>query len=189
MLARSEDRWGVAVAEVSALVERNRVFVEQFTEGDLPVKPRRWMAVLTCMDARVDPSAYFGLELGECFVLRNAGARVSEAVIEDLAIMSALGAHMPTGAAPPLELAIVRHTNCGMARLAAPPVQQDVAARLDWSDEQTASIAVTDVTAMLRGDVEQLRADARTPEGLTVSAHVYDVETGEVSEVVAPTTL
>ena len=81
--------------EISVLQERNRVFASGFDAGDLPMRPRMWTVVLTCVDARVVPSAFLGLELGDAFVIRNAGGRVTTAAVEDLAILSALGAHMP----------------------------------------------------------------------------------------------
>lgn len=175
--------------EISTLQERNRAFATAFSAGDLPMRPRMWTVVLTCLDARVVPSEFLGLELGDAFVIRNAGGRVTSALVEDLAILSSLGAHMPGGAQPPLELILIRHTNCGMARLAGPPVQQDVAARLGLSEEKVAALAVTDEAATVRADVEQLRSLDRLPDGLVVSGHVYDVATGQLEEIVAPTTL
>jgi carbonic anhydrase len=177
------------VPEITALQERNRNFASGFSAGDLPMRPRMWAVVLTCLDARVVPAAFLGLELGDAFVIRNAGGRVTSALAQDLAILSGLGAHMPSGAQPPLELILVRHTNCGMARLAGPPVQQDVAERLGISEEEVAALAVTDEAATVRADIEQLRAMDRLPDGLVVSGHVYDVATGVLEEIVPPSTL
>jgi carbonic anhydrase len=175
--------------EISALQERNRAFAATFDAGDLPMRPRMWTVVLTCFDARVVPASFLGLELGDAFVTRNAGGRVTEAFVEDLSILSALGAHMPDGAQPPLELILIRHTNCGMARLAGPPVQQDVANRLGVSEEEVAALAMTDEAAAVRADIERLRSMERVPDGLVVSGHVYDVTTGLLQEVVPPVKL
>jgi carbonic anhydrase len=177
------------MAEITTLQERNRAFASAFSEGDLPMRPRMWAVVLTCFDARVVPASFLGLELGDAFVIRNAGGRVTPVLVEDLAILSSLGAHMPSGAQPPLELILVRHTNCGMVRLAGPPVQQDVAERLGVPEEEVAALAVTDVAATVRADVERLRAMERLPDGLVVSGHVYNVATGVLEEIVPPTTL
>ncbi len=79
------------MADVQTLVDRNLEFASSFNQGDLVIRPRLSTLVLTCLDARVDPAHLFGLELGDAVVMRNIGGRVTDEVIEHIAIVRALG--------------------------------------------------------------------------------------------------
>lgn len=177
------------MADLETLLDRNRSFSERFDAGDLPIRPRLATIILTCLDSRVDPGHFFGLELGDSFVIRNAGGRISPAVIQDLTILAALGASMPGSSARQPQLVLIRHTDCGMARLAGPPLQQQMAERLGLSDEEVAALAVTDPAKTVRDDIQQLRELPGTPDALIVSGHVYDVHTGTIEQVVPPAPL
>ncbi len=114
----------------SALLDRNRSFAEQFEAGDLTIRPRMSTIILTCVDARVDPAHLFGLGLGDAIVIRNAGGRITRAVMGDLGILSVLAANMPGPSAMQPELVVIHHTDCGLSRLANPAIQEQVAERL-----------------------------------------------------------
>ncbi len=73
--------------ELTPLLDRNRSFAEQFAAGDLTIRPRMSTIILTCLDARVDPAHLFRFGLGDAVVIRNAGGRITPAVIRDLAIL------------------------------------------------------------------------------------------------------
>ena len=77
-------------ADLTTLLDRNRSFAEQFAAGDLKILPRMSTILLTCIDARVDPAHVFGLGLGDAVVIRNAGGRITPAVMRDLGILSVL---------------------------------------------------------------------------------------------------
>ena len=109
------------MTDLTALLDRNQSFAEQFDAGDLPIRPRMSTIILTCLDARVDPAHLFGLGLGDALVIRNAGGRITPAVLRDLAILSVIGEKLPGPSALELELEVVHHTDCGTARLASPP--------------------------------------------------------------------
>jgi len=114
------------MTDLTALLDRNQSFAEQFDAGDLPIRPRMSTIILTCLDARVDPAHLFGLGLGDALVIRNAGGWITPAVLRDLrdlAILGVLAANMPGPSAMQLELVVVHHTDCGMARLANPAIQ------------------------------------------------------------------
>ena len=81
--------------DLSAPLNRNQVFSEQFQADDLPMRPKMATILLTCVDSRVDPAHLLGLELGDAVVIRNAGGRITPAVMKDLAILGILGANMP----------------------------------------------------------------------------------------------
>ncbi len=173
----------------TALVDRNRRFAEQFDAGDLAIRPRMSTIILTCLDARVDPAHLFGLGLGDALVIRNAGGWITPAVLRDLAILGVLAANMPGPSAMQLELVVVHHTDCGMARLANPAIQQQAADRLGLTVDEVAAMAITDPATSVRADIERLRATSGTPDQLVVSGLVYDVADGTVTQVVAPAPL
>jgi carbonic anhydrase len=109
--------------------------------------------------------------------------------MRDLAILGVLAANLPgTGAMQP-ELVVIHHTDCGMARLASPPIQQQVAKRLSLSDDEVAAMAVTDPTKTVQADIERLRQTPGTPDALVVTGLVYDVGNGTIDQVVAPAPL
>lgn len=177
------------MSNVTELLDRNRSFAEQFDAGDLAIRPRMSMIIVTCLDARVDPAYFLGLDLGDAFVVRNAGGRITPAVLQDLAILGALAAGVPGPSAMQLELVVIQHTDCGMARLGDPALQRDVAGRLGLELDAVAAMAITDPVASVRGEIELLRATAGTPDQMVVSGYIYDVTDGSVDQVVAPAPL
>ena len=87
------------------------------------------------------------------------------------------------------ELVVIHHTDCGMARLANPTIQQQVAERLDLTVDEVAAMAITDPTTTVRADIERLRQTPGTPDQLVVSGLVYDVADGTITQVVPPAQL
>ncbi len=172
------------MADLTTLFDRHERFAEQFESGDLTIRPRLPTILLTCVDARVDPAHLFGLELGDAIVLRNAGGRITPGVMRDLGILGVLAASLPGPAGGPPELVVIHHTDCGMARLANPPIQHQVARRLGLSNAEVAAMAVTDPIATVQADIERLRQAPGAPDALIVSGLVYDVGTGAMSQVV-----
>ena len=129
---------------------------------DLPKLPRRGLVVLTCMDHRVDPAAALGLELGDAMVLRNAGGRVTPAVLDELEVLDRIAAKQGASVAD-LELVLMQHTECGAA-LVTPEVPDDPAERV-------------------RLDIEALEADSRVPDSLAVTGLIYETASGRVEPV------
>ena len=174
---------------LTALLDRNRTFAEQFEAGDLTIRPRMSTIILTCVDARVDPAHLFGLGLGDAVVIRNAGGRITRAVMGDLGILSVLAANMPGPGAMQPELVVIHHTDCGMCRLAKPGIQQQVAERLGLSVDEAAAMAITDPAKSVQDDIERLRQTPGTPNQLIVSGFVYDVKHGTINQIVPPAPL
>jgi len=173
----------------TALLDRNRSFAEQFEAGDLPIRPRMSTIILTCLDSRVDPAHIFGLGIGDAVVIRNAGGRITPAVMRDLAILSVLATNMPGPSAIQSELVVMHHTDCGMSRLANPAIQQQVAERLGLRLDEVTAMAITDPATSVQEDIEQLRQTPGTPDQLVVSGFVYDVKNGTINQVVPPAPL
>ena len=177
------------MSAVTTLLARNRSFAEHFAAGDLAIPPRLATIIVTCLDARVDPAHVFGLELGDALVIRNAGGRISPGVLQDLAVLGVLAASLPGPNTMRAELVVVHHTDCGMARLADPAIQQQAAQKLGLTVEEIAAMAITDPAASVREDIERLRATPGIPGQMVVSGLVYDVADGTVEQVVPPAPL
>ena len=173
----------------TTLLDRNRSFAEQFEARDLPIRPRMSTFLLTCLDSRVDPAHLFGLELGDAIVMRNAGGRITPAVLEDLAILGVLAANMPRPSAMQPELIVMHHTDCGMCRLANATIQRQVAERLGVGVDEAKAMAIIDPAASVQDDIEQLRQTPETPDQLIVSGFVYDVKNGTLNQVAPPAPL
>ncbi len=186
-----EQTTGGETADLTTLLDRNRSFAEQFAAGDLKILPRMSTIILTCLDARVDPAHLFGLGLGDALVIRNAGGRITPAVIRDLGILGVLAAVVSQPGTSPMqpELVVIHHTDCGMARLAKPAIQGQVAKRLGLSVDEVSAMAISDPTTSVHDDVERLRHTPGTPDQLVVSGFVYDVSNGTINQVVPPAPL
>ncbi len=177
------------MSDLETLYERNQGFARTFDQGDLPILPRHPTIVLTCLDARVDPAHFLGLELGDTLVLRNAGGRVTDDVEQSLALLWGLGRLVGGDRAPELALAIVHHTDCGLERLAAAGPRQALAQSTGLAPEVLERLAISDHEASLRTDIERLRASDLVPSQLEVSAHLYDVTSGRMTQLVGPAPL
>lgn len=132
-------------------------------------RPRRRLAVVACMDARIDVFAVLGLERGDALVLRNAGGRVTEDVLRSLA----LGVHV-LGVDSVL---VVQHTKCGVAGVTDEELQRLTGANLGF-------FPIDDHVAALCEDVETLATTAYLSPLKLVAGLVYDLDTGELGEVV-----
>ncbi len=178
-------------ADLTTLLDRSRSFAEQFEAGDLKILPRMSTIVLTCLDARVDPAHLFGLGLGDALVIRNAGGRITPAVMRDLGILGVLAAAANQPGTSPMqpELVVIHHTDCGMSRLANPAIQEQVAKRLGLSVDEVSAMAISDPTTSVQDDIERLRHTPGAPDQLVVSGFVYDVSNGTINQVVPPAPL
>ncbi len=119
------------MSDLDTFYDRNEGFVRTFDQGDLPILPRRPTIVLTCVDSRVDPAHFFGLELGDTLVLRNAGGRVTDDVEQGVALLSGMTrlvagdrASASVRPRPPPELVVSAHlydVRSGRVSLVVPP--------------------------------------------------------------------
>jgi carbonic anhydrase len=174
----------VPATRLGPLLARNRAFAGAGAHTGLTIMPRQPVFVVTCLDPRVDPAAVLGVELGDAAVIRNAGGRITDEVIDDIAFIGFMaGMARPEG--PLFEVAVIHHTQCGTALLADPKLRADFAARTGTDEAALAATAVTDPHATVRADVERLRTAPKAPSRTTVSGHVYDVETGLVTTIAA----
>jgi carbonic anhydrase len=154
----------------------NTTYAEDFDRGDLPMPPARHVAIVTCMDARLHPEKFLGLEVGDAHVIRNAGGRVSEDALRSLVISEQL---LGT-----TEIVVIHHTDCGMLTFTneqlAAKVQQELGVDVSGRD----FLPFPDLEQSVRDDVEIVRSSPLIPSDIPVSGAIYDVRTGKVHEVV-----
>lgn len=157
------------------LLTANEQFVESFGQGDLPVPPARKVAVVTCMDARLHPERFLGLDFGDAHVIRNAGGRASDDAIRSLAISQRL---LGT-----TEVVVIHHTDCGMLTFQ----NEDLVAKIEEDLGADASsvdfLPFTDLERSVIDDVETLRRSELIPDDVPISGAIYEVATGRVHEV------
>ena len=175
------------MADVHTLIDRNLEFASSFDQGDLAILPRLSTLVLTCLDARVDPAYFFGLDLGDAVVMRNIGGRVTDEVIEHIAILRALAVVLAGGTG--LEVAIVHHTDCGASRFTNPEVRQKLGQAAGTGEAAIERLAITDPQTSVAEDLDRLRAAPTLSDELVVAGYVYDVTDGQVRETFAPSSL
>ncbi|MCS7007009.1 MAG: carbonic anhydrase [Gaiellaceae bacterium] len=147
------------------LLAANTRYRATFALGDLPREPRRRLVVVTCMDARIDPLAIVGLELGDAHVLRNAGAVVTDDVLRSLAISHAvLGTE---------EALVIGHTGCGLEGASNDELRALVGAGSDVD-----FLPFPDVEESVRAGVRRIRSSHLLPSSFGASGYVYDVTSG-----------
>ncbi|UPX12363.1 Carbonic anhydrase [Ascochyta rabiei] len=160
------------------LEQGNRTYVAGFTQGDLALPPSQKYAVLTCMDARIDPAAAFGIPLGAAHVIRNAGASARDAFRSLVISQQLLGT---------TEVLIVKHTGCGMLtfdnKTAKDLVRKNKGEVAAKEIDDIDFLTFQDLEAKVKEDVEWLKGTA-VEEGVRITGWVYEVETGRTRQVV-----
>ena len=156
------------------LLARNDEYAAGFNKGDLPLPPAKKVAVLACMDARLDPARVLGLEEGDAHVIRNAGGVVSEDAIRSLVISQRL---LGTE-----EIILLHHTDCGMVTFTDGAVKDvieaDTGIRPSFALE-----AFPDADADVTQSIRRIQANPFIPRKDRVRGFVYEVETGKLREV------
>jgi carbonic anhydrase len=156
------------------LLRNNADFASSFSKGDLPMPPGKGLAVVACMDARLNVYALLGLEEGEAHVIRNAGGVVTEDVIRSLAISQRL---LGTS-----EIILVHHTDCGMLTFTDDQVKADIEADTGLRPH-FALEAFSDLERDVRQSIARIKASPFVPSRDSVRGFVFDVTTGRLQEV------
>ena len=156
------------------LIDNNKQYAASFDKGDLPMPPGRKLAVLACMDARLDPNKILGLEEGDAHVIRNAGGVATDDAIRSLVISQRL---LGTE-----EIVLVHHTDCGMLTFADDEVKAQIEAETGIRPP-FALEAFPDVEGDVRQSMARIKASPFIPRKESVRGFVYDVRTGALTEV------
>jgi len=169
---RKADRMSVT----EELLRSNEDYVASFTKGDLPLPPARRVAVLACMDARLDPAKVLGLQEGDAHVIRNAGGVASEDAIRSLVISQRL---LGTR-----EIVLIHHTDCGMVTFSDDEVKAQILA--DTGQRPSFALeAFPDAAEDVRQTITRIRTNPFIPHTDQVRGFVYDVRTGALEEITA----
>jgi carbonic anhydrase len=168
----------VHMSVIDDLFEANLEYARDFNKGHLPMPPRRRVAILTCMDARIVPSRQLGLEEGDAHVIRNAGGRAQDALRSLVISQQLLGTR---------EVAVIHHTDCGMLTFRNEELRAKLRDALGTEAERDAEridfLPFADVEQSVQDDVAFLRASPLIPQDIAIRGFVYDVRTGRLSEV------
>jgi len=156
------------------LVHNNEAYTASFDKGDLPLPPAKKMAVVACMDARLQVYDVLGLDVGDSHIIRNAGGVVTDDVIRSLAISQRL---LGTE-----EIILIHHTDCGMLTFTddqfKADLEKETGIKPAWAAE-----AFTDLDADVRQSIARIKASPFIPRTDAVRGFVYDVHTGALNEV------
>jgi len=174
------------MTKMTPLLERNEQFARTYTPVPL-APPATQLVLVTCLDHRVDPANALGLQLGDAVVIRNAGGRVTQAVIDDIAYLAFLAEQVFAGqiqADGLFEVAIVHHTQCGTGFLADPGFRHRAAEATGVAEAALEASAVTDPYLTVKADVERLLTAPGLAPKVSVSGHVYDIATGRLATTI-----
>jgi len=156
------------------LLKNAESYAEDFDKGDLPMPPGKKIAVLACMDARLDPNGVLGLSEGDAHVIRNAGGVVTDDAIRSLAISQRL---LGTE-----EILLIHHTDCGMLTFNddafKQQIQEETGIKPEWAAE-----SFDDLEEDVRQSLARVKASPFIPKKDAVRGFVYEVESGRLREV------
>ena len=156
------------------LLDNAKSYASGFDKGDLPLPPARKVAVVACMDARLDPQKVLGLAEGDGHVIRNAGGVVTDDAIRSLAISQRL---LGTE-----EIILIHHTDCGMVTFSDDDfrrgIQEEVGVKPQWAAE-----AFPDAEEDVRQSIGRIQASPFIPRKTSVRGFLYHVEDGSLQEV------
>ena len=159
---------------IDELVDNAEAYAERFDRGDLALPPAKRIAVVACMDARLNPYGLLGLREGDAHVIRNAGGVITDDEIRSLAISQRL---LGTE-----EIMLIHHTDCGMLTFADDDfrrqVQDDTGIKPEWAAE-----TFVDLDEDVRQSIARIEASPFIPRKDQIRGFVYDVHTGRLREV------
>lgn len=163
---------------LNELLQANQRAAEGFTQGSLAMPPARKLAIVTCMDARIEPLSALGLRLGDVHVIRNAGGRTAEAVRSLVISQQLLGTEA---------VLVIHHTDCGMLTFSNEQLRERVQHTLGTDAHAAAQpvdfLPFGDLAQSVRDDVALLKASPLIPADLPIYGLIYDVHTGRLEPV------
>jgi len=157
------------------ILAANERYAADFDKGDLPTPPARRFAVVTCMDARLDPAKFLGLAEGDAHVIRNAGG-----VVSDDALRSLIISHWLLGTE---EAIVIAHSGCGMLTFTNEELRARLAAETGADASGIDFLPFSDLEESVRSSVQRIRESPFLPDSFSASGFVYDVRTGRLREV------
>lgn len=152
------------------LIASNKTFASDFSDNHLTGRAAQGLAIITCMDSRINPLAMIGMEPGDVKILRNAGARVTDDVLRTLVLATfLLGVN---------RVLVVPHTDCRMASATEAEIHEMISSEHGVDTRSVEFRTVRDQVAALATDVMRIRTYPLLADGVTVGGAIYDVHTG-----------
>lgn len=164
------------MAVIDELVQANANYVKSFDKGALPLPPARKVALVVCMDARIDPAKALGFQEGDAHVIRNAGGRFADAQRSIAISQTLLGTQ---------EVAFVHHTDCGMLTFTDATIREKLKSERKVDADAVAFLPFSDLDESVRADIRAYKTSQLVRQDVPVRGFVYDVKTGKVREVTA----
>ncbi len=162
------------MAIIEEFHKANEAYASTFQKGDLAMPPARQVAIITCMDARVDPARALGLEEGDAHVIRNAGGRAADALRSLIISEQLLGTK---------HIVVIHHTDCGMLTFSNEDLRSKVKQELHANADSIDFLPFSDLEQSVRDDVAFLKASPFIPDSIDMSGFIYDVKTGKILPV------
>jgi carbonic anhydrase len=163
------------MSALAELLSANERYASTFSKGDLSAPPGRNVAILTCMDARLDPAKFLGLDEGDAHVIRNAGGRADGDALRSLIISQQL---LGTN-----EVVVIHHVDCGMLSFTNDALHGLLAERFGDPADSIDFLPFSDLAQSVRDDVATIRNSPLIPDDISVSGFIYDVHTGKLEAV------
>ncbi|KAM6509363.1 hypothetical protein FSOLCH5_012364 [Fusarium solani] len=151
----------------------NQKYEASYTKAGLPMPPGRKVFILTCMDARLDPAKFLGLEEGDAHVFRNAGGRAVEALRSLVISQQLLGTR---------EIVVIHHTDCGMLTFHDEELRAKIKRDLGEDASHISFLPIRDLQESVKTDVKFLKQNALILD-VPISGYLYDVKTGKINKV------
>lgn len=165
------------MGKIKKILESNKIYAEKFgKKSELPVPPVKNIAILTCMDSRVDPLPFTGLDLGDAHIIRNGGGRASEDAIRSLILSSQL---LGTN-----EFYVIHHSDCGLEAFTDKELDEKFKDKIDETElEKINWLTIDDREESVRFDVNKIKSHPLIPENIEIYGFIFDVKTGELIQV------
>jgi len=163
------------MTELSKIIEANQYYSKDFKYGKLPSRPSRKLAILACMDTRLNVEDALGLKTGEAHILRNAGGKAT-----DDAIRSFIISHELLGTE---EFIVVNHTDCGLLKFTDEDLSKKLSEKYGAEAASLKFHTFDDLEANVKNQVEKIKSNVFLPKDILVHGFIYDVNNGKLKKV------
>ena len=163
---------------IDHIISANQQYAKEFGQkSELDVKPAKRLIVITCMDCRLEPLKFLGLDLGDAHIIRNAGGRASDDAIRSLVISNT---HLGTN-----ELLIIYHSECGMEGFTQEEMGKALKEKLNTTEGEFINwLSIADRIESVKNDAEHIRSHPLVSKEIKISGYLYNTKTGELQEVI-----
>jgi len=163
---------------IDHILSANRKYSKEFgNKSDLEASPKRRLAVLTCMDTRLEPLKFLGLELGEAHIIRNGGGRASDDAIRSLV---ASYTHLGTN-----EFLVIHHSECGFETFTQEGMGKLLKEKLDTSEGEFVNwLSISDRIESIKNDVMHIRNHPLIDQEIKITGLLFNTKTGELTQII-----